>query len=60
MATWDIEAHSKVRPTDFHFRITLNFAENGPLLYFPSSPPTPPPFRLWTPTSEIDSGVDLD
>ena len=36
MATWAIEAHSKVPPTDFCFPITLDFAENGPLLYLPS------------------------
>ena len=30
MATWAIEAHSKVPPTDFCFRIALDFAENGP------------------------------
>ena len=38
MATWAIEAHSKVppTPTDFFFRIALDFAENGPILYLPS------------------------
>ena len=35
-ATWAIEAHSKVPPTDFCFRIALDFVENGPLLYLPS------------------------
>ena len=36
MATWASEAHIKVSPTDFCFPITLDFAENGPLLYLPS------------------------
>ena len=36
MMTWAIEAHSKIPPTDFCFRIALDFAENGPLLYLPS------------------------
>ena len=36
MARWAIEAHSKVPPTDFCFRITFDFVENGPLLYLPS------------------------
>ena len=34
--TWAIEAHSKVTPTDFCFPITLDFAENGALLYLSS------------------------
>ena len=36
MATWATEAHSKVPPTDFFFRIGSDFVENGPLLYLPS------------------------
>ena len=36
MATWAIEAHSKVPPTDFCFPIMLDFAENGPFLYLSS------------------------
>ena len=33
MATWAMEAHSKVHPTGFFFRIALGFVENGPFLY---------------------------
>ena len=36
MATWAIEAHSKVPPTDSFFVIALDFVENRPLLYLPS------------------------